>query len=170
MNQYLVQNNSLYMYLCLCRWTRFLPTYMLIVFLHASAFLFSFYFLHKLWEYWIMKITQEVKSSNKILSPQSILVFDNVFFTQCFDLLGLFVFLFVKLATLRTWAFLVFLSLRICNTTKGISLLHFCFSSLSHPFKFCRVLPSHIHTLAKYTEGGKYSFWRTDILLRIYII
>lgn len=39
-----------------------------------------------------MKITQEVKSSNKILSPQSILVFDNVFFTQCFDLLGLFVF------------------------------------------------------------------------------
>lgn len=39
-----------------------------------------------------MKITQEAKSSNKDLSPQSILVFDYVFFTQCFDLLPFFVF------------------------------------------------------------------------------
>lgn len=80
---------------------------MLVVFLHASTFLFSFWFLLKVQEYWITKMTQGAKSRYKSSSPQSISVFHNVFFTQCFDLF----FFFVKLVILRTWVFLVFLSL-----------------------------------------------------------
>lgn len=128
--------SSLYVYL-----SSFLPNfYMLAVFLHASAFLFSFCFLHKLWEYWIIKIAQGARSWNKRLNPQPILVFDNVFSTQCFDLLLFSFFFFVILAVLRTCVFLVFLSLVFLKNLQHYK-KHFTASFLFHfsfsPSKVC---------------------------------